>query len=211
MTTTPETPAPWPYPDVTRDQAVLLAMHAQVVQGGYSGPEREAARLQQSIDAARIDGRPDPLVDWRLIAAEILKAGEAQRQQEQAAAHPTLRADERPEVEAPPFDYRAAADDELARKHALYLEQKATADDAAAAAKATGDDIKALLSEKLAAHNPRATKAVLRSEGLPPLGLTYSTRWSVDTKTLKAKHPEVYVDSLKQSGSWALRTMGSGS
>lgn len=78
----------------------------------------------------------------------------------------------------------------------------------AAAAKKRADEREAGLKAKLKAALTEATGGALRSAlhvpGFPPVLLTYSERWTVDSKALKAEQPVIYVQYAKQGSSWTL-------
>lgn len=78
----------------------------------------------------------------------------------------------------------------------------------AAAAKKRADEREAGLKAKLKAALTEASGGALRSAlhvpGFPPVLLTYSERWTVDSKALKAEQPLVYVQYAKQGTAWTL-------
>lgn len=94
----------------------------------------------------------------------------------------------------------------LAQLHATYADVKARADEANEQLKAITDAIKA----ELAAAQPNATRIELHGDDGPTLAMTYSERWTVDTKRLKDEAPETYVRYAKKGGSWSLRAIGGG-
>lgn len=111
------------------------------------------------------------------------------------------------EARPQPIDVRPEMGSRLALLHAQYPDLKARADEAASLLKSCTDEIKALLGEQIQAVDPTAERGVLRDpEGLaPPMAMTYSSSWRVNTKKLKSQFLEVYVTCAEQSGSWSLR------
>lgn len=61
--------------------------------------------------------------------------------------------------------------------------------------------IKAELSER----KPGETEVLLTARGLAsPLRMYWQEKWTLDSKALKAKAPEIWVRWAKQSGTWYL-------
>lgn len=105
-----------------------------------------------------------------------------------------------------PVEVVAESTDRLAQLHALYAQAKADADEAATKLKAITDGIKLELTQQ----NPEATGFFLRGESGPPLNLTYSERWRLDSKRLKSENPELYVQYAVKGGAWTLKAIATG-
>lgn len=100
----------------------------------------------------------------------------------------------------------AVPDTRLRQLQEAYPAAKAAADAAAFALKSVTDGIKS----ELAALAPECPAVELCAvDGLPALRLTYSERWTIDTRRLKAEAPETYVRYARQSGAWSLREVRS--
>jgi hypothetical protein len=85
---------------------------------------------------------------------------------------------------------------------ANYAQLKPQADEAGTRLKAVTDAIKVELqnaaptAQKVDVDHPMLTQ---------PLRLSYVESWRLDTKTLKAEKPEVYVAYATKGGKWELR------
>jgi outer membrane usher protein FimD/PapC len=124
-----------------------------------------------------------------------------------------------PAVSSQPVDFAAAeesltayvvvpqANTRLEQLHAAYPDAKAKADAAAAELKVITDGIKAAAME---AAPQGTTRIDLKSQAGPPLRLSYSTSWRLDSKRLKKEQTELWVSYAYQSGSWALRPVSGG-
>jgi hypothetical protein len=85
---------------------------------------------------------------------------------------------------------------------AAYAVVKPQADELADRLKALTDGIKA----ELAAAAPSETKVDVAHPALPQaLRLSYTERWDLDTRRMKAEEPETYVRFARKSGRWELR------
>lgn len=104
-------------------------------------------------------------------------------------------------IEQPPVAVDSGSDERLAQLHSLYADLRAKSDAAAKELKVVTDAIKV----ELTSRDAEARRFTLVGEHGPALALTYSTRWTLDSKRMKAEHPELYVQFAKQSGSWSLR------
>ncbi len=91
--------------------------------------------------------------------------------------------------------------------HAAYPDAKARADEADAQLKAITDGIKAAALEEAPEGQ---TRVEVQGPSGPPLRLTYTESWRLDSKRLKAQHPETWVRFAVKGGSWALRPAGGG-
>lgn len=109
------------------------------------------------------------------------------------------------EVEQAPVTVTPQAGTRLEQLHAAYADAKAAADDAAAKLKAVTDAIKVELTQ---AAPEGERKIELAGQAGPVLRLTYSESWRLDSKRLKAEHPETWVRYAKKSGSWTLKATG---
>lgn len=112
---------------------------------------------------------------------------------------------ETPEAQA--FVVEAARSARLAQLHASYADAKAQADAAAEALKAITDAIKLELTQAAPAGE---TRIELRGENGPPLRLTHSESWRLDSRKLKKDYPQIWVTFAKKSESWTLRAGGGG-
>lgn len=113
----------------------------------------------------------------------------------QATAEPTF-------VQVP-----ATSTERLSQLHASYADAKAEADGAAERLATIKDAIKA---ELIAAAPEGSLKIALLGEDGPPLQLTHSESWRVDSRKLKAEEPETYVRYAKKSESWTLAPVKGG-
>lgn len=118
----------------------------------------------------------------------------------EVAMHPALAA----VAEAEPVQVAAPADSRLAQLQSQYAEAKSAADAAAEHLKGITDAIK----HELTRAAPEHTKIDLPAGHGPALRLTYSERWSLDTRRMKAEDPLTYVRYAKKGGAWTLRAMG---
>lgn len=89
----------------------------------------------------------------------------------------------------------------LEQLHAQYADAKAAADGAAERLKAITDALKVELQT---AAGAQASRIDLVGAAGPPLRMTYSETWRLDSTRLKADNPELYVRYAKKSGSWRL-------
>lgn len=113
-----------------------------------------------------------------------------------------------PEQQTPaPTVVDSSADDRLAQLHAQYADLKAAADEAASRFKACTDAIKYALQQRAAEG---AQKITLVGNSGPALALTYTERWTIDSRKLKAEDPLTYVKYAKKGGSWSLRVAQGG-
>lgn len=80
----------------------------------------------------------------------------------------------------------------------------AAADKAAKAAAERLATAKAKLKTALTDATGGALRSALHVPGFPPVLLTYSERWTVDSKALKAEQPVIYVAYAKQGTAWTL-------
>jgi hypothetical protein len=85
---------------------------------------------------------------------------------------------------------------------ATYAVLKPQADELTAQLKAVTDGIKTEMS----AAAPGAQKVDVAHPALAqPLRLSYSERWDLDARRMKAEDPETYVRFARKSGRWELR------
>jgi hypothetical protein len=130
-----------------------------------------------------------------------------------ALAHPDLSAEARPAVEAE-LSRRASAarktvtaadaTDRLSQLAAMYDAAK----DAYESAKEDFEQVQAALKAELTSITREGAPFQRYELDLPalarPLALTYVERTSLDTKRIKAEHPEIAESYTKTSGSWTL-------
>lgn len=83
---------------------------------------------------------------------------------------------------------------------------RAEYDQADKEAKAAAERLEAVKAKLKSAMAPTegGTRSALHIPGFPPLLLTYSESWRLDSKALKADAPTVWVGYAKQSTSWTL-------
>lgn len=112
-----------------------------------------------------------------------------------------------PAIEPEPHAVVAEQGTRLEQLHAAYADAKAAADEAAARLKAITDALKVELT---AAAGPEARRIELTSGPGPALRLTYTESWRLDSKRLKAEHPETWVAYAKKGGSWTLKAVTAG-
>ena len=68
------------------------------------------------------------------------------------------------------------------------------------------EGIKTSIKSELVQLHPGESEIVLVGSTVPlPLRVKAVTKWSLDTKRLKAEKPDIYVRFAKQSTSWELR------
>jgi hypothetical protein len=116
------------------------------------------------------------------------------------ALHPALAA----VAEPTPVVLTAPPGSRLEQLHASYADAKAAADEASARVKAITDAIKL----ELTAAAPEERRIELAGDTGPTLRLTYTERWTLDTKRMKAEDPHTYVRYAKKGGAWSLRAAG---
>lgn len=108
---------------------------------------------------------------------------------------------EQTQPETGPVPVTPAPDSKLEQLHALFGPAKDRRDAAEAEFKQIQDALKA----EVMAASGNAERAVLTSPYGPPLTLTRSESWRVDSKRLKTERPDIYVLFAKASESWTLR------
>lgn len=124
----------------------------------------------------------------------------AQQLPPEVAMHPALQAVAEPE----PVQVTVPQESRLAALHAEYADAKAAADAANERLKGITDAIKL----ELTTAAPEHTKIDLPAGAGPALRLTYSERWTLDTRRMKEQDPLTYVRYAKKGGAWTLRAMG---
>lgn len=98
----------------------------------------------------------------------------------------------------PVWPIDGSKDDTLAGLRIEYDAAKA----AAASATERLEAVKAKLKVRMAVEG--ATRTELQVPGYRPLTLTYSEKWTLDSKAIKAEQPLIYVQYAKQGSSWTL-------
>lgn len=102
---------------------------------------------------------------------------------------------------APALQYDVGADSRLEQLVHEYVAAKETADAAAARLKEITDAIKLIVT----VDTDSAPKVDVLAPGAPPLRVSWIEQWRLDSKRLKAEHPETWVRYAEQSGYWQLK------